>query len=119
MIKFRCPHRPWKVPADKTRDEKAAARREEFVVPADAEWTRVDDEYSSDKKNHPRYAHEVGARWVAEVECPVCGDTIEVSTDQDPAQDSSWDRAKAEADANAEAERAAAALAQAQATSEA
>lgn len=93
MIKFRCPHRPWqtsnpKGESYKPRDAKAAARTSTYEVPADAEWERIDDSGAIDK---PRYAHEVGARWQVEVVCPDCGDTICVSTDQDPSQPTTFD----------------------------
>lgn len=82
------------------RDAKATARRSNYVVPADAQWTEVPDEGSTDKA---RYAHEIGRRWQTFVKCPDCGDTVKVSTDQNPAEQSTWDveaeRARAEQEA--------------------
>lgn len=94
-IQFRCPHRPWRVPQDKSRDEKAAARRTLYDVPAGTEWTRVEHTFNRDKTQSKKvngkvvqvkpYEHELGYTFEAEVTCPACGDTILVSTDQDPA----------------------------------
>lgn len=88
-IQFRCPHRAIKTDDPKldgqiSRDAKAAMRTKVYEVPAEAKWTRVDDEYSTGKETLPRYAHEIGARWEATVTCPDCGDVITISTDQNP-----------------------------------
>lgn len=93
-IQFRCPHRPWSVPGDKSRAEKAQARRTLYDVPDDAEWVRVDHDYDPGKTQRRRvngrlvtvkpYAHELGHRWEAVVTCPDCGDEVSISTDQTP-----------------------------------
>jgi len=93
-IMFRCPHRPWRVPGDKGRNEKALARRTLYPVPDGTQWTRVDEQFNRDKVTQRKvngkvvqykpYEHEAGVRWEADVTCPDCGDTINISTDQDP-----------------------------------
>jgi len=93
-IKFRCPHRLWSVPGDKSRNAKAAERRKEYDVPSDAKWVRVEEDFNRDKSQQKKvngkvvtvkpYEHEIGERFEAEVTCPDCGDTIVVSTDTNP-----------------------------------
>lgn len=84
-----------------SRDAKAAARTKVYTVPADTQWVEVPDEGHTDK---PRYAHEVGRRWQAQVVCPDCGDTVKVSTDQNPAEPTTFDAAiKAAAQQQSEA----------------
>ena len=81
-MKFRCPHRPWRNDPSKSRQERAAARRETYDVPADARVERREHEVSKGKEH--RYADQKDHYFVITVTCPDCGDTIEVFTDTDP-----------------------------------
>jgi hypothetical protein len=81
---FRCPHRPWKVPQDRSRDVKAAERRKLYDVPEGTEWTEVAEQYSPGKEKHPRYAKDAPAHWEAEVKCPDCGDKVRINSGTDP-----------------------------------
>ena len=93
-VMFRCPHRPWRHSPAIERGHKAKRRSERYEAPADTVWEKVNHIYNPDKTVTRKvlgelvavkpYAHELGHYWRALVVCPVCSDTIEITTDVDP-----------------------------------
>lgn len=78
-VQYRCKHRGHPFAS---KQEKLAARRERFDVPADAEWKPVQDARMGKHAIVELYDVPSGSKYTVVV-CQLCGNEIKVVTDQD------------------------------------